>query len=244
MKEKKSFYEHHFQQDMFNMSDKYARFLSVIGRYKPQNLLDIGCGDGSFAEEIRNTLQIDVHGIDISQKGVEYANKRGVKAGCLDIDVDDLPYSDGFFNCVFCGEVIEHLYCPEHLLSEVYRILSSEGVLILTTPNLGAWYNRLSLLLGFQPIFTDVGLNTSCGHLWPMDPMGHLRIYTYKALRCFLEEHRFIINEARGIGINKKIGFGKSYPLVATIANILFSSPSVNSGIMIVAVKKEAESFL
>ena len=53
-------------------------------------------------------------------------------------------------------EVIEHLASPDNMIVEVYRILKIGGYLIISTPNLGNWVNRLTMLLGCQPYNVEV----------------------------------------------------------------------------------------
>ena len=51
------------------------------------------------------------------------ARKNGVKCYQLDVDEEDFPFGDNYFDAIFCGDIIEHLYDPDHLLSEMYRVL-------------------------------------------------------------------------------------------------------------------------
>ncbi len=220
------------------MSDRYLTFIDIFKDYPISRFLDIGCGDGSFGAVLKEQLGIkEVYGLDISELAVKTAKENGIIADVANIDSQDLPYRSDFFDAIFCGEVIEHIYSPDHLLSESYRILAPSGLLVMTTPNLASWFNRISLLLGYQPIFSDISLDHSYGHLWPLEPMGHLRLYTHKALVKLIEAYNFRILKTLGIGINYKIGFGQRHRLLARIANTIFKGPSINSGILVVAVK-------
>ena len=64
----------------------------------------------------------EVYGIEISEKGVEIARKNGIKCYQLDVDEEDFPFEDNFFDAVSALELIEHLYDPDHFLDEVYRV--------------------------------------------------------------------------------------------------------------------------
>lgn len=236
---RQTFYSEHFQRDMYEMSAKYSIFIEIIKKLAPKRFLDLGCGDGSFAVVIKNKLGLeDVFGIDISGEAAQQATAKGIQVCPLDIDAGDLPFEANFFDCVFCGEVIEHVYSPDHLLEEIYRVLRRNGYLLLTTLNLASWFNRFSLLFGFQPIFTDISLKYNFGHLWKMNPAGHLRLYTLRSLKRLMEAYNFKIVKSHGIGINCRIGFGKSHPIVAGLANFIFKSPSWNSGILVLANKE------
>ncbi|MBS7609590.1 class I SAM-dependent methyltransferase, partial [Candidatus Bathyarchaeota archaeon] len=45
------------------------------------------------------------YGIEISEKGVEMARKNGVKCYRLDVDMEDFPFEDNFFDAVFAGSL-------------------------------------------------------------------------------------------------------------------------------------------
>ena len=131
-----------------------------------ERLLDIGCGVGNIALYLKEAVGArEVYGVEIAEKQVKAARQKGVEAFAVDVGVERLPFDDGFFDVIFCGEVIEHLIDTDHLLDEVYRTLSPKGLCVLTTPNLAAWYNRLTLLLGFQPFYTQVGFHHPVGRL-------------------------------------------------------------------------------
>jgi SAM-dependent methyltransferase len=144
----------------------------------------------------------EIYGIDIAPSFVEAARQAGVQAERVDIDNEALPYPDDFFQAIFCGEVLEHLVDPDRLLDEVHRVLSPEGVCVLTTPNLAAWHNRLALLLGAQPFPDTVSVRyPHAGKLFPLpgESLGlHLRVFTYRALREVLARHGFTVVETIG----------------------------------------------
>lgn len=49
-------------------------------------------------------------------------------------DIAKIPVADGYFDCVLCTEVLEHLPEPEQAINEFARILKQGGMLILTAP--------------------------------------------------------------------------------------------------------------
>ncbi len=72
----------------------------------------------------------------------------------FDAERDVFPYPDGSFHCVLCCELLEHLHRdPMHMLFEIHRILTNDGVLILTTPNAASLDSVGRILKGFHPGF-------------------------------------------------------------------------------------------
>lgn len=102
-----------------------------------RKLLDIGCADGEFSLRLSSTLGAEeIYGIDISQEAVKVAREKGIKAYLVDVDEEKLPFPDEYFDVIFCGKVIEHLFDPDHLLDEVYYCLRTDSFFILSTPNI------------------------------------------------------------------------------------------------------------
>jgi len=231
------FYSSNYARNFSQTANKYAKVCELL-RYR-NRVLDIGCGDGSFCIMLNNVSpSLELYGIDISKDAVLAASKKGIRAYCLDVDKEKLPFEDNFFDGIFCGEVIEHLYDPDHILDEIYRVLTENGTCVLTTPNLASWYNRIFLLLGYQPFFTEVSLRHGVGHPFPFWlGGGHIRVFTPKALSELVELHGFRILSKIGFGINTRLGYGKRFRILAEVANRLFSRPSLSSDIMLVMTK-------
>lgn len=173
-------------------------------------ILDCGCGNGKIAKYFSSQFKSGkVFGIDISLEQLKIAKKDGNMVLAADLDKKQkLPFKDNCLDLVFCNHVIEHLLDPDHLLDEIYRVLKRDGALVLTTPNLAAWYNRIALLLGFQPHFTEVSLRHNVGKLYygtlKTDSHaalgGHIRIFTYTAIKRLLEIHGFLMKASFSYG--------------------------------------------
>jgi hypothetical protein len=68
---------------------------------------------------------------------------------------------------------------------------------MLSTPNLAAWYNRALLLAGVQPVFSEVSLRGIHGRPG-REVVGHLRLYTARALRGLLTASGFDVVRIAG----------------------------------------------
>ena len=101
-----------------------------------------------------------------------------------------LPVADGAADVVIMSELIEHLVDPDGAVAEARRILRPGGSLLLSTPNLAAWYNRGLLAFGIQPIFSEVSLRGVFGRPGRV-VAGHLRLFTRRALTEFLTASGF-----------------------------------------------------
>lgn len=221
-----------------NLRQRHRIILSLLRDIIGKDVLEIGGGTGVFAQEIASKFNLNhIYVVDISKEAIRIACEKGIKGTGLNIDTNNLPYEDSYFNTIICSEVIEHLVNPDHLLEEIYRVMRPNGYLIITTPNLGSWYNRILLLFGCQPLFNDISIRYSYNKPFKISPTGHLRLYTFDSLKFLLKKYNFSIIKSLGIGINEEIGYGLKYKYLTKIINWIFKSPSFNSGICILAKK-------
>ncbi len=183
MRPVKTFYQTPTQSAEDTSLPKLLSFL----RPKPNgNMLDIGCFDGSKSILFCQVAQCTtVFGVDFLPEQLSIAREHGVETLEADLNSDlPLPFPAQFFDVILCSEVIEHLFSPDDLLDEMARLLKPDGYIILTTPNLASWKNRIALLLGWQPFASEVSTRQRYGN--PLAsrgrPSGHLRLFTLRAL--------------------------------------------------------------
>ena len=175
---------------------RFDEVLKIAGNLKCERLLDIGCGDGTFTLLLKKALKAEeATGIEIAPEAIASVKEKGLKAYQLDIDESPFPFEDAYFDVVYCGEIIEHVFNPDHLLEEVYRVLKAEGTAIFTTPNLAGWPNRVALLLGYQPYPTAVSpQHEGVGKMLikgDEGQWGHIRVFTVRAFKELLSIHHF-----------------------------------------------------
>ena len=111
-------------------------------------------------------------------------------------------YPSSFFDVIIAGEVIEHVYNTDNFLEEIYRTLKPKGYLIISTPNLASWWDRIYLLFGLQPHSTEVSSKSrvfgreiiyKIHHTENEEVPGHLRVFTKEALKSMLRYYKFKI---------------------------------------------------
>jgi SAM-dependent methyltransferase len=172
---------------------RQARMLREVLRdvAPPAAIVDIGCGDGaatSLAAQVNPGHRIV--GLDWSADALRQARSRGLTLLRAEVESTSLPIASGRADVVIMSELIEHLVDPDSALEEARRVLKPGGTLLLSTPNLAAWYNRGLLALGVQPLFTEVSLRGVFGR--PGSQVaGHLRLFTRGALVGLLAARGF-----------------------------------------------------
>jgi SAM-dependent methyltransferase len=172
-------------------------------------LLDVGCGDGLFLSELDARLGLssmawELGGVDFSSSMVKAA--AGLPYAVRQCNVEDgIPFGDGTHDVVTAGEVIEHLYSPDRFVMEVRRILRRGGLLLITTPNLQAWYNRALFVAGIRPLFYEVSTKSTTIGAGPLlrlkkgaTPVGHIRVFNLRGLLDLLRSEQFEPVAVRG----------------------------------------------
>lgn len=199
-------------------------------------LLDVGCGTGVFLASVDEAFSLadrgwKLHGVDYSEFQLDAARRRPYEFAQCNVE-DGLPFEDGVFDVVFCGELIEHLYDPDAFLDECHRVMAPEGHLVMTTPNLQAWYNRLLFLVGVQPVFYEASTRSTHIGAGPLRhlkrgsaPVGHIRLLNARALRDLVASRGFRVTELRGAVFNALPGPAKAvdrlFNRVPSLASIL-----------------------
>jgi 2-polyprenyl-3-methyl-5-hydroxy-6-metoxy-1,4-benzoquinol methylase len=147
--------------------------LSVVGdAYKGVRVIDIGCGDGRFTRELVLRGAGEVVAMDLSEVALEIAEKVtadvATETSLQHGDIESIPAPSSSFAIAFCCETLEHVLNPIRALSELSRVLTPGGLLVLTTPNylslLGL--HRLSVRLRGRR-YTEGGQPVSNVTMWP-----------------------------------------------------------------------------
>lgn len=112
----------------------YNEILRRIEKANVRALLDIGCGTGNVLARLMNT-DISLLGIDISDKMIEVATGRlGERARLITGDAENLPYADESVDFIVCNASFHHYSHPQKVLSEMYRVLIPDGILLIGDP--------------------------------------------------------------------------------------------------------------
>ena len=123
----------------------HAKLLRLVGEGK--RVLDIGCSSGYLARPLV-ARGCTVVGIEQDAAAAEQAREVCPEVLVGDVETIELPFEPGSFDVLLCGDLIEHLRDPEGFLSRIRPLLRTDGRLVLTTPNVANWANRLGLLAG------------------------------------------------------------------------------------------------
>jgi len=127
-----------------------CRLMGAVERSAP--VLDIGCGDGHFAE-IAYSEALDV-GLDVRPAELaEAATRPGVYRAVVAGDATDLPFADGSVATVLSNCALEHIADLDRTLAEIARVLRPGGTFAATLPS-----ERFAEFLLVPTVLRRVGL--------------------------------------------------------------------------------------
>jgi len=178
---------------------RYASDASTLGRVLDRSnsksrVLEIGSYPGHFTA-VLHVLGVPYVSVDIAPERLDLIRQRfPLDVRRCDIERHPLPFDDCSLSCVVCNEVFEHLRVdPLFALSEINRVLRPDGHLLLTTPNLYAVQQCVRFLAGrgFGNPLEEFNKLRTVGH------MGHVREYSHREMRNFLEHAGFRVHELR-----------------------------------------------
>jgi len=162
-----------------NTSSKPANYYDSIRedmlQYIPKDaskVLELGCAKGYFSELVKNKTGAECWGIEIQPEVAQVAAKKldKVITGEASQCIREVP--DGYFDCIICNDVLEHLADPYTLLAEAKKKLTAGGVVVASIPNVRYCKNLFELVVRGNWDYKDEGI---------LD-RTHLRFFTYNSL--------------------------------------------------------------
>ena len=127
---------------------RYESTYWLISFIKPgARVLDVGCGTGSITKTIKDTVDVDIVGIEPNRDRAQAARQLGLVV-VNGFYSDDVVKKHGTFDYVLFADVLEHIEDPSALLTAVTTALKPDGRVIASVPNVAHWSIRLKLLFG------------------------------------------------------------------------------------------------
>ncbi len=126
-----------YLSDKTRIKQTFSKRLKDIHKLKkPGRLLDVGCAMGFFLDAASN-LGWNIEGVEISDFAAKYAREElGYNVYVGDFQKVKIPIH--CFDLVTMWDIIEHVPDPVGTLKKAHSLLKKDGLLVLTTPDVGS----------------------------------------------------------------------------------------------------------
>lgn len=120
-------------------------------------ILDLGCATGRFGQELlRRGKAAEIVGVEIYGPSADEAEKFYDMVYRGNIEDIELPYQD-YFDFAVCGDILEHLRDPWAIVAKIGRCLATNGLLIVSMPNIRYWRILRDLLIHGKWEYVEAG---------------------------------------------------------------------------------------
>jgi 2-polyprenyl-3-methyl-5-hydroxy-6-metoxy-1,4-benzoquinol methylase len=157
-------------------------------------VLDLGCGDGAFADGLRAERReqgrdLEIWGVELDEGAAARAEARldRVIRGSAENAAAHLP--EGRFDCIVCNDILEHLVWPDRVLAELRPKLAPGGVVVASIPNVRYFHNVWDLAMRGAWDYQDEGIRDRT----------HLRFYTRTSMHDLFAAAGFRLASQTGI---------------------------------------------
>jgi ubiquinone/menaquinone biosynthesis C-methylase UbiE len=181
---------YYYQSLKTNHFQKYwhgRRFIELKRALKGYGgtLLDIGCADGVFTNEIYRALNPGSHvfGIDIYHPSIAFAQKQYPQIKFRKASAEKLPYEKQSFDIITCLEMLEHVTDPNRVLMEMRRVLKPKGSIFILVPQ----ENLLFKTIWFM-------WTRWKGKVWDH---SHLQHFYLESMTDYFKSEKFIIKKRK-----------------------------------------------
>lgn len=192
----------------------------LVGENK--RVIDFGCATGYLAQLLQQQ-GCEVTGVEINPEAAKIAEHYCKRVVVADLDIVHLaeilpPQS---FDVAIFGDVLEHLRDPWRVLKETQHLLSPDGFVVASIPNIAHGSIRLALLQGkFE--YTELGILDNT----------HLRFFTKKTVEDLFEKTGYVIDVLE----RTKLPIFADAPLIPQLNKADFSSELIQK------LEQEAET--
>lgn len=155
-------------------------------------ILDLGCGDGSLLESLKNNRQVTGYGLENDPKQIQTCLTRGINVIEKSLDRELSDFDDKSFDTVIMAFALQAMQYPDVILDEMLRVGKE---CIVTFPNFGNLQSRMSLLLkGKMPVTKNLPYS------WYDTPNIHFCTVADFETLCHEKGYRILNKEMISVG--------------------------------------------
>ena len=137
-----------------------------------ESVLDVGCGEGNNTAYLRSKGVKEIWGVEMSASAAELAKQQMdyVYMGTIESFFES-EHVENRFDLIILGDVLEHLINPWLVLKQLTGLLSKNGQILISLPNIRNMGVLVPLLIKGEWRYEMSGILDNT----------HLRFFTYKS---------------------------------------------------------------
>lgn len=121
--------------------EHWHRYVFARPFAQDKRVLDVACGEG-YGSALLAEVAAEVVGVDIDEAALQHARTRYGKFANLHLqcgNAESLQFEPGRFDLVVSFETLEHVEAQQALIEGLSRVLSDDGLLIVSSPDKHAY---------------------------------------------------------------------------------------------------------
>jgi len=136
-----------------NQNSRYD--FPIIENWTHQNskVLDLGCGDGSLLNYLKEKKDIKGFGIEKNKDNWLLSLKNNIDVIQMDLEAGLAGFETNSFDLVILSRTIQSMNHIEEIIYEMMRVGKE---VIITFPNFGYWKNRFQIMQGNMPVSDEL----------------------------------------------------------------------------------------
>ena len=137
----------------FDQNSRYD--FPIIENWTHQNskVLDLGCGDGSLLNYLKEKKDIKGFGIEKNKDNWLLSLKNNIDVIQMDLEAGLAGFETNSFDLVILSRTIQSMNHIEEIIHEMMRVGKE---VIITFPNFGYWKNRFQIIQGNMPVSDEL----------------------------------------------------------------------------------------
>lgn len=137
----------------FDQNSRYD--FPIIENWTHQNskVLDLGCGDGSLLNYLKEKKDIKGFGIEKNKDNWLLSLKNNIDVIQMDLEAGLAGFETSSFDLVILSRTIQSMNHIEEIIHEMMRVGKE---VIITFPNFGYWKNRFQIIQGNMPVSDEL----------------------------------------------------------------------------------------
>jgi methionine biosynthesis protein MetW len=137
----------------FDQNSRYD--FPIIENWTHQNskVLDLGCGDGSLLNYLKEKKDIKGFGIEKNKDNWLLSLKNNIDVIQMDLEAGLAGFETNSFDLVILSRTIQSMNHIEEIIHEMMRVGRE---VIITFPNFGYWKNRFQIMQGNMPVSDEL----------------------------------------------------------------------------------------